>query len=353
LSHTTVSKTAVPLRSTEPKLSPLTVTELPPLNGPFCTHADPTAASKLYAALAVPARPPTLTADMPYIVIAMRLRHASAVAEIHDDVRHAAISSAAVPLRSEVPKLNPLTVTNALPVIGVFSVALLSTAASKLNIVVHPVPTKTEIVTSACTSAEIAEPVLHATVVDELHVAVAHTPSASWTVPVGSACPKPSPITATHPPPVIGAFAAALPSALLTTGGSKLYAALAVPTRPPTLTADMPYISIAVRLRHTSVVAELHDDVLQTTISSALVPLRSTEPKLSPLTVTELPPLQAPFRTQPDPTAASKLYPSNCVPVGPPTVTATLDVCAAGTATALDAHPKLVAELHDEVSHAP
>ena len=76
LSHTTVSKTAVPLRSTEPKLSPLTVTELPPLNGPFCSHADPTAASKLYAALAVPARPPTLTADMPYIVIAKRLRHA-------------------------------------------------------------------------------------------------------------------------------------------------------------------------------------------------------------------------------------------------------------------------------------
>ena len=91
--------------------------------------------------------------------------------------------------------------------------------------------------------------------------------------------------------------------------------------------------------------------MLQTTISSALVALRSTEPKLSPLTVTELPPLKAPFRIQPDPTAASKLYPSSCVPVGPPTVT--LDVCAPVTATALDAQPKLVAELHDDVPHAP
>jgi hypothetical protein len=44
--------------------------ELPPLTAEFRNHPDPTAASKLYTALAVPATPPTLTADTPYIVLA-------------------------------------------------------------------------------------------------------------------------------------------------------------------------------------------------------------------------------------------------------------------------------------------
>jgi hypothetical protein len=39
-----------------------------------------------------------------------------------------------------------------------------------------------------------------------------------------------------------------------------------------------------------SVVADVHDDVMHTAISSAPVALRSTEPKLSPVTVSELPP---------------------------------------------------------------
>ena len=89
---------------------------------------------------------------------------------------------------------------------------------------------------------------------------------------------------------------------------------------------------------------------MHTAISSAPVALRSTEPKLSPHTVTELPPLAAAFCSHPDPTAASKLYPSTCVPAAPPTVT--LDVCSPVMA-ALDAHPKLVADVHDDVAHAP
>jgi iron complex outermembrane receptor protein len=47
---------------------------------------------------------------------------------------------------------------------------------------VHPVPTKAEMVNSACTSAEIAERVLQATVVDALHKVVMHTLSANWAV---------------------------------------------------------------------------------------------------------------------------------------------------------------------------
>jgi hypothetical protein len=263
VAHAPSESATLALVSKTPKPRPVTVTELPPLKALFNSPYEPTAASKLYTALAVPAMPPTLTADMPYIVLAVLLTHTSVVPELQDDVPHIADSMTAVTLRSTEPKLSPLTVTELPPLEAPFCTQLDPTAASKL------------------------------------------------------------------------------------------YAALAVPATLPTLTADMPYILVAVLLRHASAVPELHDDVLHATISSAVVALRSTEPKPSPLTVAELPPLEAPFRTQPDPTAASKLYPSNCVPVGPPTVTATLDVCAAGTATALDAHPKLVAELHDEVSHAP
>ena len=243
-----------------PKLSPTTLTELPPLTAEFSSPYDATAASKLYAALAVPATPPTLTADTPYIVLTELLRHASAVAELHDDVPHTAISSAPVALRSTELKLSPHTVTMLPPLNAPFR---------------------------------------------------------------------------THPDP---------------TAASKLYTALAVPAMPPTLTAEMPYIVNTGLLRHASVVADVHEEVLQTIVSSAPPGLRSTEPKPSPHTVTELRPLTAQFRTQPDPTAASKLYPSTCVPAMPPTVT--LDVCTPVMA-ALDAHPKLVADVHDDVAHAP
>jgi hypothetical protein len=48
----------------------VTVSELPPLTAELRNHPDQTAASKLYTALAVPATPPTLTADTPYTVLA-------------------------------------------------------------------------------------------------------------------------------------------------------------------------------------------------------------------------------------------------------------------------------------------
>ena len=74
-------------------------------------------------------------------------------------------------------------------------------------------------------------------------------------------------------------------------------------------------------LTHASVVADVHDDVTHTAISSAPVALRSTAPKLSPVTVTELPPLTAPLRSHAEPTAASKLYIALAVPATLLTVT--------------------------------
>jgi hypothetical protein len=95
---------------------------------------------------------------------------------------------------------------------------------------------------------------------------------------------------------------------------SKLKLAIAVPATPPTLTADTPSIVLDALLTHASVVADVHADVMHTAISSAPVALRSTEPKLSPTTVTELPPLTAPLRSHAEPTAASKLYAALAVP---------------------------------------
>ena len=137
-----------------------------------------------------------------------------------------------------------------------------------------------------------------------------------------SETPKLSPVTVTELPPLTALFN----SPYETTAASKLSDALAVPTMLPTLTADTPQTVLAALPRHASAVAEIHDDLSHTTVSKTAVPLRSTEPKLSPLTVTELPPLNGPFCTQPDPTAASKLYAALAVPATPPTLTADMPV---------------------------
>jgi len=95
-----------------------------------------------------------------------------------------------------------------------------------------------------------------------------------------------------------------------------------VPATPPTLTADSPNIVLIELLRHASVVADVHDDVLHATISSALVAVSSPDPKSSPETVKELPPLTAELRAAPEATAASKLKTGADVPATPPTLTA-------------------------------
>ena len=130
--HAAISSAPVALRSTDPKLSPVTVNELPPLTAELRNHPDPTAASKLYTALAVPATPPTLTADTPYIVLAELAEHASVVADVHDDVMHTAISSAPVALRSTEPKLSPVTVNQLPPLTAALRNHPDPTAASKL-----------------------------------------------------------------------------------------------------------------------------------------------------------------------------------------------------------------------------
>jgi len=104
VSHAAISSALVAVCSPAPKLSPATVTELPPLGEEFRTREDAAAASKLKTGADVPAMPPTLTADSPNIVLVETLEHLIVVADVHDDVRQGAISSTLVAVGSPTPK---------------------------------------------------------------------------------------------------------------------------------------------------------------------------------------------------------------------------------------------------------
>jgi hypothetical protein len=194
--------------------------------------ADATAPSKLKTGADVPATPLTLTADSPKIVPIEPLRQERVVAEVHDEVPHAAISSALVAVSSPTPKSSPTTVTELPPLTAELRVTPEATAASKLK-----------------------------------------------------------------------------------TGAD-------VPATPPTVTVDSPNTVLIDLLRHEIVVADVHDDVPQATISSALVAVCSPTPKSSPASVSELLPLPATFMTEADAVAASKLKTGLDVPAIATTLTA-------------------------------
>ena len=130
--HASISSAAVAVTSPTPKSSPQTVTELPPLGAVLRSAADATAESKLKTGADVPATPPTLTADIPNIVIIELLTHTIVVADVHDDVPHASISRAAVAVNSPTPKSSPQTVTEPLPLLGPFCAMSEAIGASKL-----------------------------------------------------------------------------------------------------------------------------------------------------------------------------------------------------------------------------
>ena len=132
VTHNASDSAVLTVCSPTPKLSPQTVTELPPLTAEFNSPYDTTAASKLKTGADVPATPPTLTADIPNIVIIELLTHTIVVADVHDDVPHATISRAAVAVTSPTPKSSPQTVTEPLPLLGLFCAMSEAIGASKL-----------------------------------------------------------------------------------------------------------------------------------------------------------------------------------------------------------------------------
>ena len=92
----------------------------------FSEASDTTAASKLNTGRPVPDTPPTVTLAARNTSPNAFDRHASVVADIHDDVKHTPRSprpprsSPAVAVCSPTPKSSPNTVTDAYPLGGAF-----------------------------------------------------------------------------------------------------------------------------------------------------------------------------------------------------------------------------------------
>ena len=103
-------------------------------------------------------------------------------------------------------------------------------------------------------------------------------------------------------------------------------------------------------LTHAIVVADVHDDVTHTAISSALVAVGSPTPKSSPATVTELPPLGAAFRRLLDATGASNETIEAPVPIALLTVTA-ISLLSMYKPDA-PRHTNDDDDIHDDVAHS-
>ena len=77
--HTPPARLTLELCSSTPKLSPVTVTEAPPLCGAFNRPYDTTGASKLSTGCPVPATAPTVTAEYPNRVLVLLVKDARRV----------------------------------------------------------------------------------------------------------------------------------------------------------------------------------------------------------------------------------------------------------------------------------
>jgi len=108
--------------SAAPKPRPETVTDAYPDSGAFNHTLDATAESKVKIGFPVPDTDATVTVMLPKMSPNAFERHASVVADVHDDVKHTPRSrppprsSPAVAVCSPTPKSSPDTVTDAYPV---------------------------------------------------------------------------------------------------------------------------------------------------------------------------------------------------------------------------------------------
>jgi hypothetical protein len=104
-------------------------------------------------------------------------------------------------------------------------------------------------------------------------------------------------------------------------GPSKENRSITVPATAPTVTsAEIGYVLPEPPERQAMLVEELHDEVLHSPGPMATLEVCSPTPKLSPLTVTDPPPLNGAFSSIPDATALSKLNTNSPVPAIAPTV---------------------------------
>jgi hypothetical protein len=199
----------------------------------FKSPYDTTAASKVKTGTDVPAMPPMLNADSPNIVLIELLEHLIVDADVHDDVRQGAISSALVAVCSPTPKSSPATVTELRPLGATLLATPEATAASKLKTGAD-VPATPPTLTADSPNTVLIELLRQERVVAEVQDDVPQATISSALVAVCSPTPKSSPETVSELPPLGAAFQAASDA----TAASKLKTGLDVPATPPTLTAD-------------------------------------------------------------------------------------------------------------------
>lgn len=118
------------VKSTPPKLSPVTVTDGPPLDGPFSTPNDATGASNENVAFAVPATAPIVTTAISMGLNNPRDMHVTDELEDHEAVLQNELNSL-VAVKSRAPKARPATVTDEPPERAVFCSPAECTGASK------------------------------------------------------------------------------------------------------------------------------------------------------------------------------------------------------------------------------
>ena len=303
-----------------PKLSPLTLTELPPLTALFSSPYDATAPSKLYPSTCVPAYEPTLTLTEFTSVTAAPDKHPTLVADVHDDVLHTPSDSEPLKLTSRAPKLSPLTLTELPPLTALFRKSAETTAASKLY-ELSSLPTTAPVVIVIVRIAAAAASVRHCTLVAELQDPVVHTAPETIALDVMSYTPKVRPLTVTEVSPLDAPFG----NPYDTAGASNDIIPSPVPAAPPTVTKairESPTVNEPAVLRQDTLVALDHDEVSQPPSASAELAVRSTALKSSPATVTELRPLVTAFSPARDTTGASNVNAAEPVPTTAPTVTA-------------------------------
>lgn len=171
----------------------------------FVSQLETTGASKVYNPMLVPT-------DASIVIIRVSSfcdigchLHCTEVDDVHAEVAHAARDIVDVDVKSYCPKLKPVTVTELLPLRGMFDSLVDATGTSKLYNKVA-VPATAPTVTMLKSWMDATGCAMHLTA-DELdHEAVEHSAAESRTEAVNSSLPKFSPPTVTDDLPLTAAL---------------------------------------------------------------------------------------------------------------------------------------------------
>jgi hypothetical protein len=166
---------AVTVDEVTPKSSPRINNDFPHVVATFTPQSLTTGESKLTKLRSVPTTDATVTCACRIAGSKSPDVHETVVAELHDAVMHTLFASCNVLVNSEHPNPSPVSVTDAPPVSGALSIALLPTGVSKLKML-RAVPTDIPAVTVADLNKSPSSFDWHATDVSVVHEAVKHTP---------------------------------------------------------------------------------------------------------------------------------------------------------------------------------